>query len=66
MIQVETWRAALRLMRHYGPQVSARAAMHAAEHFVRGDTDWMVTSQRVVDAIVALQSEQRVAGETLH
>lgn len=40
--------------------------MHAAEHFVRGDTDWMVTSQRVVDAIVALQSEQRVAGETLH
>jgi hypothetical protein len=66
MIQAETWRAALRLMRHYGPEASARAAMHAAEHFVRGDTGGMVTWQRVVDAIVALQSEQRADGETLH
>jgi hypothetical protein len=66
MIQAETWRAALRLMRHYGPEAAARAAMRAAEHFVRGDPDGMVTWQRVVDAIVALQSEQWADGETLH
>ena len=66
MIHAETWRAALRLMSHYGPEASARAAMHAAEHFVRGDTDGMITWQRVVDAIVALQSEQWADGETLH
>ena len=65
MIQAETWRAALLLMA-YGPAASAKAALHAAEHFARGDAARMVGLQRVVDAIIALQSEQRPDGEALH
>ncbi len=66
MIQAETWRAALLLIRRYGPAASARAAMQAAEHFAGGDAGRMVAWQRVVDAIVELQSERRADGETLH
>ena len=66
MIQPETWRTALFLMRRYGPGASALAALHAAEHFAKGNALRMVAWQRVVDAIVTLQSEQRTEGETLH
>jgi hypothetical protein len=66
MIQAETWRAALLLVWRYGPEASAKAALHAAEHFVRGDATRMIRWQRVVDAIVELQSERRPDGETLH
>jgi hypothetical protein len=66
MIQAETWRAALLLVWRYGPAASAQAALQAAEHFARGDAARMARWQRVVDAIVELQSEQRPDGETLH
>jgi hypothetical protein len=66
MIQAETWRAALLLMWRYGPAASAKAALQAAEHFARGDAARMVRWQRVVDAIVELQSERRPDGETVH
>ena len=66
MIQPEKWRTALLLMRRYGPGASALAALHAAENFAQGNAARMIAWQRVVDAIITLQSEQRADGETLH
>jgi hypothetical protein len=66
MIQAETWRTALLLMKCYGPAASAQAAIRAAENPARGDAGRCVAWQRVVDAIVVLQSERPPNGETVH
>ena len=66
MMQAETWRTALLLMKCYGPAASAQAALRAAENLANGDTDRSLAWQRVVDAIVVLQSERPANGETVH
>ena len=66
MIQAETWRTALLLMKCYGAAASALAALRAAETFAKGDADRTVAWQRVVDAIVVLQSDRPADGETVH
>ena len=66
LIQAETWRTALLLMKCYGPAASALAALRAAENFAKGDVDRTAAWQRVVDAIVVLQSDRLAEGETVH
>jgi len=66
IIQAETWRAALLLMKCYGPAASAQAALRAAENFAKGDAGGTVAWQRVVDAIITLQSDRPADGETVH
>lgn len=66
ILQAETWRAALLLMECYGPAASAQAALRAAENFAKGDTGMTIAWQRVVDAIVTLQSDRVADGETVH
>jgi len=65
-VSTEIWRAALALVESYGPAASGHAALQAAEHFARGDTEGTVAWQRIVDAIVVLQSEKPARGETIH
>jgi len=64
--QPETWRAALLMIRQHGPEAAALAAFRAAQHFARGDASRMAAWQRVVDAIVELESDRPSAGETIH
>jgi len=66
MIQAEIWRAALLMMRNYGPEASAQAAIRAAHCFVRGEANSMLAWQRIVDAIVVLDSDQPIDGATIH
>jgi hypothetical protein len=65
-IQPEIWRAALLMLKSYGAEASAQAALQAAHCFVRGDTTKMIGWQRVVDAIVVLDSHQPGEGGTIH
>jgi hypothetical protein len=65
-VPTEIWRAALAMVERHGPAASAHAAMRAAEHFTRGDVERTVAWQRIVDAIVVLQSEEPAGGETIH
>jgi len=65
-IQPEIWRAALLMLKSYGAEASALAALRAAECFVRGDTTKMMGWQRVVDAIVVLDSPEPIEGSTVH
>jgi hypothetical protein len=65
-VPTEIWRAALALVESYGPAASGHAALQAAEHFVRGDAEGTVAWQKIVDAIVVLQSEKPARGETIH
>jgi hypothetical protein len=65
-IQPEIWRAALLMLKSYGAEASAQAALQAAQCFVRGDTTKMMGWQRVVDAIVVLDSHHPAAGSTVH
>lgn len=65
-VPTEIWRAALALVESHGPAASGHAALQAAEHFARGDTKGTVAWQRIVDAIVVLQSEKPLGGETIH
>ena len=64
-IQPEIWRAALLMVKCYGAEASAQAAFQAARCFARGETTKMVGWQRVVDAIVVLDS-QAGDGATIH
>ncbi|HEY1339237.1 MAG TPA: hypothetical protein VGF59_17110 [Bryobacteraceae bacterium] len=64
--QPETWRAALLMIRQHGPEAAALAALCAAHHFARGDASRMAAWQRIVDAIVELESDRPPTGETLH
>jgi len=66
MIQPEIWRAALLLVKSYGAEASAQAAFQAAQCFVRGETSKMLGWQKIVDAIIVLESPQPVAGTTIH
>jgi hypothetical protein len=66
MIQPEIWRAALLMVKCYGAEASAQAAMRAAQCFVRGETTKMVGWQRIVDAIVVLDSPHPTDGATIH
>jgi len=66
MLYTEIWRAALFMVKCYGPEASALAAIQAAQHFVRGDPYTMAVWQRVVDAIIVLESNQIADGETIH
>ncbi len=65
-IRAEIWRDALQLVRCYGPEASARAAIRAAQCFVRGEPDRMAEWQLVVDAIAFLETDQRSEGATIH
>ena len=65
-IQPEIWRAALLMLKNYGAEASAQAALQAARCFVHGDTTKMIGWQRVVDAIVALDSHAPGEGSTIH
>ena len=65
-VPTEIWRAALAMVERHGPTASAHAAMRAAEHFTRGDVERTVAWQKIVDAIVVLQSEEPAGGETIH
>jgi hypothetical protein len=66
MIQPEIWRAALLMVKSYGAEASARAACEAAQCFLRGETNKMIGWQRIVDAIVVLDSHQPGDGATIH
>jgi len=66
VIQTEIWRAALAAVKCHGPAACAYAAIRAAQHFAKGDVEKTAAWQRVVDAIVVLQSERPAAGETVH
>jgi hypothetical protein len=65
-IQPEIWRAALLMLKSYGAEASAQAALQAAHCFVHGDITKMIGWQRVVDAIVVLDSRQPDEGCTIH
>jgi hypothetical protein len=65
-IQPEIWRAALHLVKSYGAEASAYAAFRAAQCFVRGETTKMIGWQRIVDAILVLDSHQPSDGTTIH
>jgi hypothetical protein len=65
-IQPEIWRAALLMVKSYGAKASAQAAFQAAQCFVRGETTKMIGWQRIVDAIVVLDSRQPSDGTTIH
>jgi hypothetical protein len=65
-VPTEIWRAALAMVERHGPAASAHAAMRAAEHFTRGDVERTVAWQKIVEAIVVLQSEEPAGGETIH
>ena len=64
--QPEIWRTALLMVQQYGAEASALAALRAAEHYARGEALKMAAWQRVVEAIVVLDSDQPAAGETIH
>ena len=66
MIRAEIWREALHLVSSYGPEASARAAIRAAQCFVRGEADRMAEWQLVVDAIAFLEADHRSEGATIH
>ena len=65
-IQPEIWRAALLMVKSYGAEASAHAAFQAAQCFVRGETTRMIGWQRIVDAIVVLDSHEPGDGATIH
>lgn len=65
-IRAEIWREALQLVSNYGPEASARAAIRAAQCFVRGEADRVAEWQLVVDAIAFLETDQRTDGATIH
>jgi hypothetical protein len=54
------------MIRQHGPEAAALAALCAAHHFARGDASRMAAWQRIVDAIVELESDRPPTGETLH
>jgi len=54
------------MMRNYGPEASAQAAIRAAHCFVRGEASGMLAWQQIVDAIVVLDSDQPIDGATIH
>jgi hypothetical protein len=66
MIQPEIWRAALLMVKSYCAAASAQAALQAAQCFMRGETAKMIGWQRIVDAIVVLDSHQPGDGTTTH
>jgi hypothetical protein len=65
-VSTEIWRAALALVESYGAAASGHAALRAAEHFARGDAEGTLAWQKIVEAIVVLQSERPARGETIH
>ena len=62
----EIWRTALAMVNHYGDTAAVQAATRAAAHHERGNIGHTAAWQKVVEAIVLLQSERRGADETVH
>jgi len=62
----DIWHAAVAMMDRYGATAVAEAAIRATENHARGDLPRTAAWQRVVEAIVLLESDRRSADETLH